>query len=148
MNSHRIHIAHSRIGSAHWPVPLTASGATVTRPSCLPSPANQLILGYSCSNCPIERLPRRAPGSSQLGSSILLDSSTETLGNGFRVSSSHLPDRAEDSPFRSFSPFRTTVSIRTFPGGKVPCGSLSLIFPPFLRESGSLRKDSTFSQPQ
>lgn len=43
MSSPCSHRAYPRLCFAHWPVPLTASGAAVARPSCLPSQANQLI---------------------------------------------------------------------------------------------------------
>ena len=42
MNPSRSHMAHPRFCPAHWPEPLTASGAAQACPSCLPSPANQL----------------------------------------------------------------------------------------------------------
>ncbi len=73
--------AHSRFCSAHWPAPLTASGTAIARPSCLPSPANQLILGNSCPDRPIERSVRLALVSSQLGSLNFPDPSTGALEN-------------------------------------------------------------------
>lgn len=42
MNCSHSHMAHPRLGSAHWPEPLTAPGAARACPTCLPSPANQL----------------------------------------------------------------------------------------------------------
>lgn len=41
MTARRLQIAHSGIGCAHLPDPLTASGAADARPSCLPFPAKQ-----------------------------------------------------------------------------------------------------------
>lgn len=147
MNSHCIHMAHLRIDSAHWPASLTASGAALACPSCLLSPANQRILGDQSLDCPIERPARRAPGSSQLGSSILLDSSIGVLGNDFRASSNHLTRVTGFPTLSVVFPVPDDREHKHFSPEKCEGGPLSLIFPPFLRGSGPLRRTRHFSKP-
>ena len=63
-------MAHPRFYSAHWPEPLTASGAAQACPTCLPSPANQLTgHGDMLPDRPIERAVHFVPVPSQLGGS-------------------------------------------------------------------------------
>lgn len=67
----RHHVSHRRSFVAHWPKPLTASEATISRPSCLSSPANQLTwVGNRCRNRPIESPARYASVPSQIGGVI------------------------------------------------------------------------------
>lgn len=133
-------LAYQRFCSAHWPAPLTASGAAVARPSCLPSSANQLNLEDNhCQSCPIERPVRLAPGSSQLGSSTFLDSSTGVLGKGFRASLNQLTRRTGFSYLTARFPRSNDRRDSTFPresSGRVA----SAIFPPFFRVSGTLQR--------
>lgn len=76
------------------------------------------------------------------------DLSSGVLGNEFRASSIH-PSRQTGLPiFAVVFPVPDDREHKHFPRGKVRGGPLSLIFPPFLRGSGPLRRDSAFSQKQ
>ncbi len=66
-------MAHPRFCPAHWPEPLTASGAAQACPTCLSSPPNQLTFqGDSHPSRPIERAVRSASVPSQIGGGIML----------------------------------------------------------------------------
>lgn len=72
MNSFNFRMAHPRLGSAHWPVPLTAAGTAQACPICLAFPSNQRTwLGDFRLYRPIERAVRSASVPSQIGGSTL-----------------------------------------------------------------------------
>lgn len=82
----------------------------------------------------------------RIGSWTSFDLSAGVLGNGFRASFPYLLDQAESLTQAVVFPVPDDRRDTHFPRGKVPSGPLTLNFPLFLRESGSLRKDSTFSK--
>ncbi len=92
---------------------------------------------------PCQRLRLRAE---RIGGWTSFDFSTGVLGNGFRASYQYFLDQAKFLTLAVVFPVPDDRRDMHFPRGKVRSGPLTLIFPLFLRESGSLRKDSTFSK--
>ncbi len=82
----------------------------------------------------------------RIGSWTSFDLSSGVLGNGFRASFPYLLDQAEFLTLAVVFPVPDDRRDMHFPRGKMRSGPLTLNFPLFLRESGSLRRDSTFSK--
>ncbi len=122
MNS-SLFITHPLGKSAHWPVPLTASGAAQACPSCLPSPANQLTSsGDLRPSRPMEKARRFAPEPSPIG--------------GVTVS----PEEAGDG--KSARPGGTFSSSAFHPGNAFQTSACSSLFNP-VRKS-DVTQDSDF----
>ncbi len=137
-------IAHSHSNLAHWSEPLTASGAAQTCPTCLPSPYNQLtVKDDSRHDLPMQRGVRPSSRHSALGVGTSFDFSNGVLENQFQDS---LNNPALQSGF-------SQLGVR-FPGSndrqdstfsrKVRRRAADAHFPPFLRVSGTLRKEPPF----
>lgn len=135
----RHRISHWRLFPAHWPKLLTASGTTVSRPSCLSTPAHQLTWGGNCClNRPIESPARYASVSSQIGGLTSFDFFSGVLGNEFRASSEHPTESIGSSYLRGHFPRTNDRQDSTFPRESAERVAFA-IFPLFFRVSGTLQ---------